>query len=207
MSAQCGARTRLGRPCRLPALVGATRCRMHGGSSPQARSAARLRLVEREARQVLDREGIIAPLVDPVSALQELAGEALQLKRYFADRLEQLEQLRYQGRAGEQLRAEVALFERALDRAQKFALDLARLGLEDRLLRVTEAQGRMLAQVIEAALQRCGLEDRQDLLHEIAAELRLAAPTDESLPTRAVAQHGLAVGRRRLGPLTTTQED
>jgi hypothetical protein len=201
----CGARTRLGQPCRLPALVGATRCRMHGGASPQARSAARLRVVEQQALAVLDRESIIAPLVDPVSALQELAGEALQLKRYFADRLSALEQLRYEGRAGEQLRAEVALFERALDRAQKFALDLAKLGLEDRLVALSESQGRMLAQVIEAALEACGLSDRLDLRHEIAQQLRLAAPTDESLPTRAVAQHGLAVGRRRLGPLTTRE--
>jgi hypothetical protein len=141
-------------------------------------------LTEQQALAVLDREGI-PPMTDPVAALQELAAEAMELKRYFADRLAALEQLRYEGRAGEQLRAEVALFERALDRVQRFALDLAKLGLEDRMVAVTEAQGRMLAQAVEAALQACGLEDRQDLRHEVAVQLRLAATADESLQPRA----------------------
>ncbi len=94
-----------------------------------------------------------------------------------------LEQPRYEGHAREQLRAEVALFERALDRAQKFAVDVAKLNLEDRLVRLTEAQARMLAQYAEAALQVCGLKDRLDLRHAIAEQLRLAAPADE-LPYR-----------------------
>lgn len=132
----------------------------------------------------VDREGI-APMVDPFSALQQLAGEALELKRYCADRLATLEQLRYEGHAGEQLRAEVGLFERAIDRAQKFALDLAKLNLEDRLVRVTEQQGRMLAQAVEAALQAVGLEDRLNLRAEIAQQLRLVTPIDEPLQPRA----------------------
>ncbi len=184
MIAQCGAKTRSGGSCRQPAMQGSPRCRMHGGASPQARSAARVRLAERRALAVLEREGI-PPMTDPLAALQQLAGEALRLKEYFADRLAALEQLRYEGRAGEQLRAEVALFERALDRAQKFALDLAKLNLEDRLVRLSEAQGRMLAQCVEAALQACGLEDRLDLRAEIAQQLRLATPTGEPLQPRA----------------------
>ncbi|MGB2931330.1 MAG: HGGxSTG domain-containing protein [Methyloceanibacter sp.] len=31
-SPRCGARTRLGHPCRSPAVSGKKRCRMHGGS-------------------------------------------------------------------------------------------------------------------------------------------------------------------------------
>jgi hypothetical protein len=31
---RCGARTRKGSPCMSPAIVGARRCRMHGGRSP-----------------------------------------------------------------------------------------------------------------------------------------------------------------------------
>ena len=114
-----------------------------------------------------------------------VAGGNATFKEYFADRLAALEQLRYEAHNGEQLRAEVGLFERALDRAQKFALDLAKLNLEDRLVRLNEAQGRMLAQAVEAALQVCGLEDRLDLRAEIAQQLRLAAPTDEPLQPRA----------------------
>ena len=162
---------------------------MHGGSSPQARQKAHLRLVERQALAVIDREGI-APMTDPLTALQQLAGEALRLKQYFGDRLEALEALRYEGHAGEQLRSEVALFERALDRAQKFALDLAKLDIDERLARVSEAQGEMLAQAVMAALVTCGLEDRLDLRHEIAQQLRLAAPADEAPPTHRRTQPG-----------------
>jgi hypothetical protein len=140
--------------------------------------------VERQALSLLERESI-APMTDPLSALQRLAGEALRLKDYFGERLAALQQLRYEGRAGEQLRSEVALFERALDRAQRFALDLAKLKLEDRLVAVSEAQGRMLAQCVEAALQAVGLEDRLDLRAEIAQQLRLVTPTDEPRQPRA----------------------
>ena len=31
---KCGAKTRLGTPCRAPAIRGKARCRMHGGNSP-----------------------------------------------------------------------------------------------------------------------------------------------------------------------------
>ena len=32
-SARCGARTRLGQPCRSPAVTDKKRCRMHGGAA------------------------------------------------------------------------------------------------------------------------------------------------------------------------------
>ena len=185
---QCGARTRAGGSCKRAPMAGATRCRLHGGASPQALHAAHLRVVERQALAVIDREGI-EPMVDPLSALQQLAGEALRLKEYVGERLAALEQLRYEGRAGEQLRSEVALFERALDRAQKFALDLAKLDIDERLVRVSEAQGEMLAQAVMAALVTCGLEDRLDLRAAIADELRLSN-TDEPLPTHRRTQPG-----------------
>ncbi len=36
----CTATTRAGNPCRSPAILGGMVCRMHGGSSPQAKAAA-----------------------------------------------------------------------------------------------------------------------------------------------------------------------
>ena len=32
-SARCGAKTRMGTPCRAPAVAGKNRCRMHGGAT------------------------------------------------------------------------------------------------------------------------------------------------------------------------------
>lgn len=43
----CTAHTKAGKPCRSPALTGATVCRMHGGAAPQVREkAARVVLEE-----------------------------------------------------------------------------------------------------------------------------------------------------------------
>ena len=43
----CTAHTAKGKPCRSPALIGATVCRMHGGSAPQGKeAAARVKLEE-----------------------------------------------------------------------------------------------------------------------------------------------------------------
>lgn len=42
----CHATTREGEPCKSPCVTGMKVCRMHGGSSPQARNRAKLRLAE-----------------------------------------------------------------------------------------------------------------------------------------------------------------
>jgi hypothetical protein len=167
---RCSAHNRQGQPCGRQAMAGSPVCDLHGGKSPGARQKAAQRLAEGQARQVLNREGIVA-LEDPLRALQELAGEALRLRGYFADRLAALEQLRYEGRAGEQLRAEVSLYERALDRAQRFALDLARLDLDGRLVKISEQQAAVIAQVLQRALERLGLY-RDDVRVALADELR-----------------------------------
>ena len=133
-------------------------------------------------------------LEDPLRALQELAGEALRLMGYFADRLAALEQLRYEGRAGEQLRAEVALYERALDRAQRFALDLARLDIDDRLVKISEQQAALIAQVLQRVLERLGLY-RDDVRVALAAELRLVA--NDPLLTGPTGRHS---SREPVGP-------
>lgn len=41
----CTAKTSAGRPCRCPAIRGGNVCRTHGGSAPQVKEAARLRLL------------------------------------------------------------------------------------------------------------------------------------------------------------------
>lgn len=170
----CGAKTRVGGTCTYPAMLGGVRCRRHGGATPQVKAASARRLAESRALKAVRREGV-APVGDPIAALRELASEAVGLKSHFAAQLKALEQLRYEGHSGEQLRAEVALYERALDRSQKFLHDLARLGLDERQVRVNEAQIAILVGVISRGLLAADLPPEQSTLvrEAIAAELRL----------------------------------
>jgi hypothetical protein len=171
----CGAKTRAGGECGHWAMAGGMRCRMHGGASPHVRAAAQRRVAEAKALRAVRREGI-EPIGDPVEELRDLASEAKSLKDHFGARLKALQEIRYSTPgAGEQLRAEVALYERALDRSQKFLADLARLGLDERRVRVTEAQAAVLLGVIVRGLASAGLPDDLQLAARtaIATELRL----------------------------------
>lgn len=174
MQPLCGAKTRAGGTCAQRAMFGGARCRYHGGAIKRVRAAAQRRLAEQKATRAIEREGI-APLGDPVEMLRSLAAEAVALKDYFSGRLRELEALRYQGNTGEQLRSEVALYERALDRSQKFLHDLAKLGLDERQVRVSEAQVVIFAGVIARGLAAAGLPEDQTLTvrANIAKELRL----------------------------------
>ena len=67
----CGAKTRSGKPCQAPPMAGQKRCRMHGGSSPNALAAAERRLAVLDAaRQVQAWGGRLD--VTPPEALLEL---------------------------------------------------------------------------------------------------------------------------------------
>ena len=69
-----------------------------------------------------------------------------------------LKHLRYGTEGGgEQLRAEVAVLERAMDRCGKLLTDLARLNIEERLAAVREATARMLEQALDVALEASGV--------------------------------------------------
>ncbi|HVD04284.1 MAG TPA: HGGxSTG domain-containing protein [Candidatus Dormibacteraeota bacterium] len=147
----CGAKKRDGATCTMQAMKGQERCRMHGGKTPAHMAAAKRRLAEQAALRVVQREGIV-PIGDPIEMLRQLSAEAVALKDFFNDRLKALEELRYQSGAGEQLRAEVALYERALDRSQRFLHDLARLGLDERTAKLDEAKVVLLVSVLERVL-------------------------------------------------------
>lgn len=73
---RCSAMTRSGNRCRQYAVRDMTVCKMHGGSSPQARAAAQRRRAEAEATVLLERlwDPAAAPVSSPVESLLRLAG-------------------------------------------------------------------------------------------------------------------------------------
>jgi len=89
----------------------------------------------------------------------------------------ELESLRYETEFGEQLRSEVALLERAMDRCERVLVAMARLNIDERPTRVSEAQGKLVVEVAPGAFADIGLnpELQEAVRPAIARRLRMAA--------------------------------
>lgn len=137
---------------------------MHGGSAPQVKRAGARRLAESKVRKALDEVGI-REVDNPLAELRSLTGEVLAWKDALANHVAALED-RYRhtdDKGGEQLRAEVALYERAMDRAAKVLETWARLGLDSMLadmeVRVQQAQVDRVVAGLEAYRAAAGIGD------------------------------------------------
>lgn len=158
---KCGARTRSGGTCNAFVVTGATRCRMHGGSSPQARAKAKTRLVEDDARAALAREGLV-PIGDPILELGKLANEVSAMKSALAARVNALDSPTFTDAFGsEQVHAEVKLYTDALDRCIKILDLLGRHDLDARLVRVQEDNGRLFQYIVQGILSGLSLTPEQ----------------------------------------------
>ncbi|HMM96711.1 hypothetical protein [Phycicoccus sp.] len=104
---------------------------------------------------------------DPLEALARLADESIAFKEALGARVNDLAgQIRYKasGAGTEQLRAEVALYERALDRTARMLDALAKSGFEERRVRMSEQQGALVAEVLRRVFARLDLSEAQRAL-------------------------------------------
>lgn len=165
---------RTGKRCGAYAIRGAEVCRVHGGMAPQVRAAAARRLAEDRLRRRLD-QAEIREVADPIGEFQRMVAEALALKDMLASHVASLDALRFtDARGSEQLRAEVALYERAMDRSARFLETWVKLGMEERLVRVTEVQAAAMGAALDRALTAAGIdgERRREVVAALASELR-----------------------------------
>ncbi|MFJ5217179.1 hypothetical protein ACIP98_20955 [Streptomyces sp. NPDC088354] len=150
-----------GEQCKQWALKGQKVCRVHGGKAPQNLAAGERRVnearVEEETRRalaVLD----VPPVDNPLTALSELAGQVVAWKDALAERVNMLERIRYtDDKNAEQLRSEVALYERAMDRCVNVLGTIGRLRIDERLAAISEQQATVVIGAIEAALTHAGV--------------------------------------------------
>ena len=150
MRRPCSAKRKDGQPCGGAAMRGIDKCRMHAG-----RRAAAVRLQADAARQLARLD--LPPVEDPLSELARVCGQVLGWKDMLAEKVNALTSLRYENEAGgEQLRAEVALWERALDRCERFLTAMARLNIDERLARISEERAGAIIDMLTAALERAG---------------------------------------------------
>lgn len=168
---QCSARAKAtGERCRRAAIRGGAVCPVHGGRAPQVVAAARRR---REAAEVEEEvRGLLAftsfeGVRDPLEGLARLADESLAFKEALAARVNDLAgQIRYKasGAGTEQLRAEVLLYERAMDRTARMYDLLVKSGFEERRTRLSELQATQLVDVLQRIFNRLDLTPEQRAL-------------------------------------------
>lgn len=157
----CGAKTLKGQgpPCKKSPMKGANRCRVHGGGSPQARRKAKERIAEAAARKALDKVGEFTPVDNPLTELASVTGRARGLMEILEHQVAGLAEVSQQSASGEQVRAVFAAYERAIDRTGRLVEAMARLGIDERLAAVSEAQADRVIAAIEALLDHLGVRD------------------------------------------------
>lgn len=187
---------RKGERCEHWAMKGQTVCRSHGGGAPQNRVAARRRITEAKLEDQAARL-VGTAVANPLTELAALAGRARAWMEMMQDRVEHLldvaeaeatppagadgpkpegSGIRYRSGAGEQLRAEVQLYERSMDRLGKFLADFGRLNIDERLSKIEEAKADVVLRAIDAALAHAGVTGAQatDAKRVAARHLRAA---------------------------------
>lgn len=174
---KCKGHKKDGAACPNWAMNGQLVCHAHGGRAPQNKAKAAGRIAEQQARKELARLDV-PPVDDPLTEMARIAGQVVAWKDVLAEKVNGLSSLRYQSTGeyggGEQLRAEVELWERALDRCERFLSAMARMNIEERLARVTEKQAEQVSAALAAALAEMGLshDQQRDARKRVARHLR-----------------------------------
>ena len=181
-----------GERCRKRPVVGATVCPTHGGSAPQVRAKAAVRVLEAEVAREIGRQGW-EPVTDPVGAYADNAGEVLAFKDRLRERVEQLDDWTMRVASfggdddgesgsqlmamGEQVRAYVAAYERSLDRAERTLARMISLGfdaqaIELRAREINKTAARTFEMVVRNILGDLDLSVEQQGLAPAAIQRR-----------------------------------
>lgn len=146
--------------CRAFAMHGSTVCKAHGGMAPQMRRKAERNLLAAKLSKLMpDR---FQPCDDPLEALALLAGEVVAWKDLLHSKVQELSELSDFDFAGvEHARAIVELYERAMDRATATLSVIAKLKLDERLVRLSERQTEIVVLAVEKTLADLELTQEQ----------------------------------------------
>lgn len=188
----CGAHLQSGKPCPNPPNRHLTVCRMHGADARHLKEIAARRELEAKVRKLLP--DTFEPHPDVIGEALRLASEAAAFRDALRSRVD-LDQLSTRNEyTGEQVRAEVQLYERALDRLGKLLIDLHRAGMmevaarrQDEAYRAeirAEVEAQFAAQVaplLRGAVEgRWGRDSAEAVMAEVSAGLTRLATVSPS---------------------------
>ena len=156
---KCTAQCTDGRPCSGYAIIGGLVCAAHSGRAPQVKRKARERTAEARALAVFEAHAPdgAAP-VNIAVALHGLVGEVERFRDFMLARVAALtaDQWSHDHPDRAAILAEIALYERALDRSARLLSDVARLGIDAMLataaVRVKQAEVDQMLAAFEATL-------------------------------------------------------
>jgi hypothetical protein len=170
--------SRTGDPCKMWAIRGGTVCHKHGGRAPRVKAAAATKLVEQDIAKTLGRLTVV-PIHDPLTALAELAGEITAWKELAAERVAALKELAQRNYAtgADEVHAEIQVYERALDRCVHVLATIARLNIDERLVKISQQQADLVQKALLGALDDTGLprDQQREAATHLARRLRLVA--------------------------------
>jgi hypothetical protein len=194
---------RTGEQCARHAIAGAKTCRVHGSATKAAREAAARNVAEQKARAAAAAEAaktgkVVRPGQDPLTALEDALADVVAIKERLGSIVDRLndESLRYEGRAGEQLRGEIQAYMASIRDVVRTAEVLVKLGIAERRQALDEAMAMTLVSVIKNVLNRLELtpDQRKLSVAVVPEELRaVSGPSQDEhartpLPTEAAFQ-------------------
>lgn len=180
---RCTATNRSGERCGRAPIPGGTVCRVHGGAAPAVKAAAERRLALQQAESHVANNVRARGRLNLRGVYEELlttATMAVQWRDALQERVDSLTALRYvsaEGAGSEQIRAEVTLLERSLDRVAKMLEAIARLDLDTRVSTLDAQTGDLVALALARALDTAEVDgaQRDRVEAALAGELRRLA--------------------------------
>lgn len=148
-------------------------CWFHFGRTETHKKAALQAQAAKELRKLLPAA---KPVTNPLLALQQLAGRATAWSELLEDKVASLSEWRYEDdKGGEQLRSEVALFERAMSECRQVLTACGRLKIEERQAALDERVAEAVVAVIVGTLADLKLDAAVRAQAVEIAEKRLLA--------------------------------
>jgi hypothetical protein len=165
---KCTSHRRDGNPCLGAPVTGAEVCRMHGGSSPQVKAVVEQRKASDQAQKVIRRildNPDAEPVDDALGALARLAGRLEHAVDEVGRRASELTSVGVITVAGgEQLRAELQLWDKLLGHLRSSLDALARHGFAERQVQLAEREADLLESVIRRVLEDLHLSAEQQAM-------------------------------------------